>query len=191
MPRVRGPIPNSYRLLDGRLIAGEYPGDRHAGPAREKLGALLDSGVTCFLDLTEAHELRPYDAILAEEAEARGVHARHVRLPIADVSVPRAPDQMRVILDTIDAELQANGKVYVHCWGGVGRTGTVVGCHLVRSGMSGDEALARVSELFKSMEKYPRRRRSPETDEQDAYVRSWKDPAPNASDETARPARSD
>ena len=25
-------------------------------------------------------------------------------------------------------------KVYVHCWGGVGRTGTVVGCYLVRQG---------------------------------------------------------
>ena len=32
--------------------------------------------------------------------------------------------------------------VYVHCWGGIGRTGTVVGCWLVRHGMTGDEALA-------------------------------------------------
>ncbi len=28
----------------------------------------------------------------------------------------------------------ANGAVYVHCWGGVGRTGTVVGCWLLRHG---------------------------------------------------------
>ena len=179
MPRTRGPLPNSYQLPDGRLIAGEYPGDRNHAPAREKLGALLDAGVTCFVDLTEAHELRPYDGILAEEAAARGVRARHVRLSIVDVSVPSAPEQMRAILDAIDAELRTGGKVYVHCWGGVGRTGTVVGCHLVRAGMSGDEALARVAALFRSMEKYPRRRRSPETDEQDAYVRSWREPPPN------------
>jgi ADP-ribosyl-[dinitrogen reductase] hydrolase len=63
----------------------------------------------------------------------------------------------------------------VHCWGGVGRTGTVVGCHLVRSGLSGDEALARVATLFKSMEKSSRRHRSPETDEQEAYVCSWRE----------------
>ena len=182
MPRTRGPLPNSYQLLDGRLIAGEYPGDRNAKVAREKLGALLEAGVTCFVDLTEPHELRPYDGILAEEAAARGVRARHVRLSIVDISVPRAPEQMRAILDAIDAGLKGGGKVYVHCWGGVGRTGTVVGCHLVRSGMTGDEALARVAELFRAMEKYPRRRRSPETDEQDAYVRSWKESVPNADD---------
>ena len=181
MPRTRGPIPNSYQLLDGRLIAGEYPGHREEAPARAKLGALLDAGVTAFIDLTEPHELEPYAEILVEEAAARGIRARHVRLSIKDVSVPRAPEQMEVILDTIDAELAGGGKVYVHCWGGVGRTGTVVGCHLVRSGMTGDEALARVAELFKSMEKYPRRLRSPETAEQEAYVRGWSGLPPNVS----------
>jgi len=175
MSKDRGPIPNSYRLLDGRLIAGEYPGDRGDEAARAKLGALLDAGVTCFVNLTEAHELEPYDAILAEEAAARGVRARHVRLSITDVSVPREPERMRTILDAIDAELREGGTVYVHCWGGVGRTRTVVGCHLVRSGMTGDEALARVAELFSSMAKSRQRSRSPETDEQEAYVRSWQE----------------
>jgi len=36
---------------------------------------------------------------------------------------------MHEILDTIDAALSAKRIVYVHCWGGVGRTGTVIGCH--------------------------------------------------------------
>jgi len=183
MSSARGPIPNSYQLLDDRLIAGEYPGDYGDPPAREKLRALLDAGVTTFIDLTEPHELAPYEPLLAEEAAARGVEVRHVRLPIRDVSVQRSPDVMREILDAIDAGLRGGGKVYVHCWGGVGRTGTVVGCHLVRSGLSGDEALARVAKLFKRMEKYPRRLRSPETDEQEAYVRSWREsPPPNGAD---------
>ena len=76
--------------------------------------------------------------------------------------------------------LERGGTVYVHCWGGVGRTGTVVGCHLVRRGMTGDEALARVGELFTNMEKSSRRSRSPETDEQEAYVREWGEALPNA-----------
>ena len=181
MSKDRGPIPNSYVLLDGRLIAGEYPGDRNNGPASAKLGALLDADVRTFVDLTEAPELKPYDKLLATEAKARGVEAKHVRVPIKDVSVPHAASVMCEILDTIDDGLRAGGKVYVHCWGGVGRTGTVIGCHLVRSGLSGDEALARVAALFKSMEKSSRRNRSPETHEQDAYVRSWREPAsPNA-----------
>jgi len=57
------PIPNSNVLLDGRLIAGEYPGDRRDGPAKAKFGALLDAGVRTFIDLTESHELAPYDSL--------------------------------------------------------------------------------------------------------------------------------
>src|SRR5262245_22147025 len=147
-PRMmRGPIPNSYMLLDGRLIAGEYPGDLVEIAARSKLAALLDAGVTTFVDLTEACELRPYDTLLAEMAKARGTEATYFRHPIHDVSVPSSPIVMREILDAVDTVLWKGGIVYVHCWGGIGRTGTVIGCHLVRQGMTGEEALARVGEL--------------------------------------------
>jgi len=180
-PRMmRGPIPNSYKLLDGRLIAGEYPGDLVEIAARSKLGALLDAGVTTFLDLTEARELKQYKTLLAEMAKARGTEATYVRHPIHDVSVPSSPTVMREILDMVDTVLGNGGIVYVHCWGGIGRTGTVIGCHLVRHGMTGEDALACVGALFKSMAKYSARRRSPETDEQDAYVRSWNEDAPHA-----------
>src|SRR5689334_1247086 len=185
---MRGPIPNSYTLLDGRLVAGEYPGAKDDTPAREKLGALLDAGVTTFIDLTEPHELKPYAPLLGELAKQRGVDAKHVRHPIRDVSVPKSSDVMREILDEIDTALERGGKVYVHCWGGVGRTGIVVGCHLVRGGMTGDQALARVAELFKHTEKYPRRLWSPETDEQDAYVRSWTEQPPNVA-VSSKPSR--
>ena len=180
---MRGPIPNSYQLLDGRLIAGEYPGDRDGTAARAKLAALLDAGVTSFIDLTEPHELVPYERLVVDMARARGKDVKYHRLSIQDISVPKSATVMHEILDEIDAALNAGGVVYVHCWGGVGRTGTVVGCHLVRRGMTGDEALARVAELFRHMEKYPRRRRSPETDEQEAYVRAWIEAAPNVDTE--------
>jgi protein-tyrosine phosphatase len=113
-------------------------------------------------------------------AEAQGKVVTYRRLPIRDVSVPESSAVMHEILNEIDAALDSGGVVYVHCWGGVGRTGTVVGCHLGRRGMTGSEALAKVAELFKHMEKYPRRQRSPETDEQEAYVRAWKEITPNA-----------
>jgi len=184
---MRGPIPNSYQLLDGRLIAGEYPGDREETPARAKIGALLDAGVTTFIDLTEPHELAPYERHVAEMARARGRDVKYRRLPIQDVSVPKSSAVMHEILDQIDAALDSGGVVYVHCWGGVGRTGTVVGCHLVRHGMTGKDALARVAELFKNMEKSARRQRSPETDEQAAFVRSWREDVPNVTRRRQQP----
>ena len=176
MADARGPLPNSYSLLDGRLVAGDYPGSRDSAATRQKVGALLDAGVRTFVDLTESHELEPYDEQLWSEAALRGVEAKRFRIPVRDMSVPSSAQVMRKILDTIASGLEEGG-VYVHCWGGVGRTGTVVGCHLVRSGMTGDEALARVAELFSQTAKYSGRARSPETAEQAEYVRSWKEEA--------------
>ena len=48
----------------------------------------------------------------------------------------------RQILDAIDTYLEQDRMVYVHCWGGSGRTGTVVGCWIRRHGLSNqDEVL--------------------------------------------------
>jgi len=141
MPHQSNPIPDPYWVKPGQLLAGEYPRNLDDASSRIKLRRLLKAGVTFFLDLTEAGEssLEPYADLLQAEAAALGRVAEHRRLSIPDVSVPSVA-HMRRILDTIDAQLAAGKMVYVHCWGGVGRTATVVGCHLVRHGLSGTES---------------------------------------------------
>ena len=107
-------------------------------------------------------------------------HLRHAlfgnvvlsRHPIRDVGVPRSRDDMHAILACIDTSLRTGDPVYVHCWGGVGRTGTVIGCYLVGCGLSGDDALRKLAELFGSMEKSATKR-SPETADQKRWVREW------------------
>lgn len=47
------PIPNSYWVKPGRLLAGEYPGEKSESDARRKLGRFLDANVRYFVDLTE------------------------------------------------------------------------------------------------------------------------------------------
>jgi protein-tyrosine phosphatase len=78
---------------------------------------------------------------------------------------------MKAILDHIDRAITYEKMVYVHCWGGIGRTGTVVGCYLVRHGLSGPEALERLQILRRETAKWWRS--SPETDEQRAMILSW------------------
>ena len=170
------PIPNSYWVVPGQFAAGEYPGSLQEINARVKLRALLQAGIVRFIDLTEEKELYPYADMLNEEAGDLGVSATHARYGIRDVRVPDTPEAMAAVLDAIDAALAEGMPVYVHCWGGVGRTGTVVGCWLVRHGRTGDEALALVAELFGGMAKAPAKRRSPETDEQHDYVCNWSEP---------------
>jgi ADP-ribosylglycohydrolase len=173
-PSPSAPPPgDSYWVLPGRLLAGPYPGAPTKRAAQEKLDAFLDAGVTCFVDLTEEGEgppLHPYSALLRRRAARRGVHVTHLRLPIRDVDVPTSW-QMRAILAAIRLALDDGETVYVHCWGGVGRTGTVIGCHLVEAGTAPAEVLARLVELRKETARA--HRASPETAAQERFIADW------------------
>ena len=80
---------------------------------------------------------------------------------------------MAVLLDALDADLASGHKVYLHCWGGIGRTGTTVGCWLVRHGLTGEQALVRLNELYQTAEQSRIFPRSPETDAQVAFILGW------------------
>ena len=54
---------------------------------------------------------------------------------------------MSRILDDVDAALADGRTVYVHCWGGIGRTGTVVGCWLMRHGLDEGDPIRRIATL--------------------------------------------
>jgi predicted aconitase with swiveling domain/protein-tyrosine phosphatase len=167
------PRPNADTYWAGeRLLAGEYPGHWDDANARQRLQAYLDRGVTCFIDLTQEGELVPYHDLLPDHGFA-GRRIIYQRMAIRDLGLPRSPEFMAAILDKIDQASAAGHTVYVHCWGGIGRTGTVVGCYLVRHGLSGDEALAEVARHWQTVEKRARHPRSPEMPEQMAYVRLW------------------
>jgi Polymorphic toxin system, DSP-PTPase phosphatase len=139
-------IPDSYWVLPGRFLAGEYPCSANEDEARLKLRWLLEQGIDCWLDLTEEGEsgLIPYAPLLAEEAADIGRGVSHTRLSIPDMGTP-TPEQMHRILDQLDEALLLGWKIYLHCYGGIGRTGTVVGCFLVRHGMSGPQAIAQIA----------------------------------------------
>ncbi len=79
---------------------------------------------------------------------------------------------MMAILNQIDEWLIRGKTVYVHCFGGVGRTGMVVGCYLVRKGMAAPQALLRIAELRHGIP--DGWKRSPETDEQIEFVMNWR-----------------
>lgn len=171
------PHNNCYWIRPGRLLAGEYPGHQVNATARQKINKILDTGITVFIDLTgPGDSLRPYAPLLYEEAAARRLSVEYYRLSITDMSIPDSPQEMAAILDKIDDALASGQSVYFHCWGGVGRTGTVTGCYLVRHGLSGKEALQELARMWQSVAKHNVFPVSPQTREQRDYVRHWLEP---------------
>ena len=165
------PIPNSYWVQEGRFLAGEYPGSEDPEEARERIDRLLAAGVNTFVDLTEAHELEPYRTLLPASAE-------YERMAILDHGLPRSMDFMHDILALIADALARDRVVYVHCHAGIGRTGVVVGGHLILQGLRGEEALKELNRLWKQSARAADWRRVPETEEQQEYLLSFAPSAP-------------
>jgi protein-tyrosine phosphatase len=114
-----------------------------------------------------------YDRHLERVARQQGRQVKCDRFEIVDQSVPSVA-RMAQILDCIDAALAAGEVVYVHCWGGRGRTGTVVACHLQRArGLSPVAALSTLAELTQHDRRafWP----TPENQRQRTFVNAWKE----------------
>jgi len=166
------PFINSYWVIPGRFLAGSYPAMDDLHSIRKRFTTFLRSGINHFIDLTGEDELPPYYGILAGEAAELGLSVVHQRFSIMDLGLP-TKSMMTSLLDAIDTTLEGGHKVYLHCWGGVGRTGTVVGCHLVRHGLSGKEALEKLAEIYATSGQSRFHPRSPETREQMDFILNW------------------
>jgi hypothetical protein len=160
---------HGYWVIQDRLLATEYPGAKETEKAERKLRTLLDAGVNSFVDLTEAREpagggkpMVPYSGLLGPDVNYR-------RFAIPDTSVIDDAGYDR-ILDYIQAEHDAGRVVSCHCWGGKGRTGTVVGSWLIdNEGVGYPAVIDRMQELRRgsSKEHHP----VPDTDEQHDVLR--------------------
>lgn len=172
------PFDRSYWITPGKFLAGYYPGDRQKDLMQKKMSDLLACGVRCIINLMEPDEVdhdglpfTDYAPVLKRIADGGPPVACH-RMPIRDLGIP-SRELMVQILNQIDDSLAMDRPVYVHCWGGRGRTGTVVGCWLARQGIAaGESVLIKIKELRRTDAKshWP----SPEMPEQVQMVLSWK-----------------
>ena len=122
-------------VIPGELVAGAHPA--RDMPQTDALALLQRTGVRAVLTLYE----QPIDA---GELAAAGLDGRHI--PVADGAAPTL-EQLHEGVEYI-AEQAARGQgVYVHCWGGVGRTGTVAAAYLASTGMAADAAVDRIRAL--------------------------------------------
>lgn len=128
-----GPTDRSYWVLPGRFAAGAYPDPIGSN---SKLDQLLAAGINVFVNLTQDYPGGTDAHMNRYDVPATDNHAVIVHRRIPDNGTTTW-GEMAITLDLIDRHLGHGCNVYVHCWGGSGRTGTVAGCWLRRHGYTG------------------------------------------------------
>lgn len=175
---MKVPFNQSYWVIPEKLLAGCYPGSEDRQQARKQLKGLIDHGIRQVINLMRGDELNwigrafvPYEKIMQSIADSKGLSISIERMPIEDRWIPSRIEMGR-ILDKIDGCIAVNRPVYVHCLGGLGRTGTVVGCYLARHGIASHRALLRT---IQNLRKHTATHNlaSPETSQQIELVLSW------------------
>jgi ADP-ribosyl-[dinitrogen reductase] hydrolase len=120
---------------------------RQPGSLSEDLALIAAWKPRFMLSLMEQDDLASVGApvkVLADDLAALGVEWLH--LPISNL---RPPDEKFEIawLDLwprLDKELGQGGRVFIHCYAGLGRTGTVASLILMHYGMSARDAIQAV-----------------------------------------------
>lgn len=138
---------HAWWVIPNRLLAGEYPASLNPRKTTEKLRLLVEARVDSIVDLTTPDDgLDPYYEQLQSVAAEADRQIRHFNFPIPDNSVIDHAGY-DAILSCIGDEIRVSRRVYLHCWGGKGRTSTVVGCLLIDQGLGYDVTIARIAEL--------------------------------------------
>ena len=159
-------------MVPSLFLAGEHPVELSEEATTARLTALLDAGLRTFVDLTEQREkMQGYSGLLRALAAEKGMAVEVLRIPIPDRGLPSA-ETLTSILNLIDASIAQGNPVFVHCFAGIGRTGTIVGCYLKRHERATEQdVIARISELRSLMP--GGKEISPHTPEQIDLVRNW------------------
>ncbi|GBG32722.1 Hypothetical Protein FCC1311_089472 [Hondaea fermentalgiana] len=179
-----GPTDESNWVIPGRLMVGAYPAEADDQSHDALLNAILECGVTTFVCLQAEYNhyapatapIRPYirDAFRLcqmREREARQKSPNEVcaasklgflHLPIVDCKVT-GDEVVRALAEALCWRLVSGEVIYLHCWGGHGRTGTLVAVMLgMLYKISKSEALKR-TQLYHDCRSCPLQVQSPQT----------------------------
>jgi protein-tyrosine phosphatase len=139
-------MPSKLYWLDqawpGRVALAARP--RGGDWLSDEVAGWKQAGVGMVLSLLEHHEEESLD-IRGEAAEVRRQGIEFTSFPIPDRQVPASEAKLAQALDKVEHALSSGKNVLVHCRQGVGRTGLVAACLLIKRGLSPGAAVEQLS----------------------------------------------
>jgi protein-tyrosine phosphatase len=132
-------------------LDGAWPGKLAVGPRprggdwlKDDIAGWKRADVNAVLSLLTPDEEGSLD-LLDEAGEVRAQGMHFTSFPIPDRQVPRSEAKLAEVLEGVGRSLSTGKNVLVHCRQGIGRSGLVAACLLVKKGMSPGAAIASVS----------------------------------------------
>ncbi len=124
----------------GQLALAPVPGA--AGDLHADVDAIALWGATLVVSATESEEMQTLGAEALPRA-LRDAAIRWVHFPIRDFGVPEGDVlvQWASVSEQVRLQLQAGGRVLLHCRGGCGRSGMLVLRLMIEAGIGAEEAL--------------------------------------------------
>ena len=146
-------IDRFHWVVPGKLAGMSLPG--RVALLVDDLHEVRGKGIRAVATLTE-------DPLETRTMAASGLESRH--FPIEDFDVPTL-DQAADFCRWVDEQLAANRPVAAHCFAGLGRTGLMIACWLVREpGTSTETVLRSIRRIEPGFVQTP---------QQEAFVAVW------------------
>lgn len=142
------PDPNWPELnWSGRLGLTIAPGKKGRGQAMahdrdlgSDMQAIQAAGTDLLVNLMEQEEMQRWHMHDYHQEAARiGLCVRH--FPIPDGGTPSNTAEFCTLVDELYARLQGGETIVIHCLGGLGRSGMLAACMLVKGGMNAHNAI--------------------------------------------------